>query len=73
MTKGYGTPELNPRDWALSTAARDDGRFDYRVQRCDSVKHLRAAVQREAERMYPTRQERIAAINQRIEEVRDAD
>ena len=61
-------PRTPPRDWKRALAAVDDEHFGYRVEDCDSARHLKAAVAYEAENY--GRQERIARLNQRLAEVR---
>jgi hypothetical protein len=62
------TPQLPPWSWGRATAAYNAEWFERRIRRCDSIEHLRAAVKREADR-HETRPDRVARINQRIQEL----
>ena len=60
-----------PETWGRGLVAITEGdHFEIRVGRCRSVPHLRAAVRAEAERLNrPTRPDRIARLNQRIDDL----
>ena len=60
-------PRTTPRDWKRALAAVDGKYFEYRVAACESIEHLRAAVAYEADEHGRT--DRIARINQRINEL----
>jgi len=64
-----GRYQLSTRDLALVLAAYDDAHFARRLQQESNAERLRAAVAYEIERPQPTRQERIARLNQRIKTV----
>ena len=57
---------LQPWEWARATAAHTPESFERRVNRCDSIEYLRAAVSYEANRNKGYRQDRIATLNQAI-------
>lgn len=58
--------ELSKRDFKMVLAAVDDAGFKRRLRRETSPEWIRAAIQFEVERPYPTRQDRIAKMNQRL-------
>jgi len=61
---------INPDRWAQACHDTTPDYFDARVRNMDSERHLRAALDAEAEREEP-RSERIATINQRIAALQD--
>ena len=65
-------PVTPPTVWGPANVGMTDEYFDKRVSWCRSVPHLRAALEAEAQRPEP-RRERIAALNQRVSELREVD
>lgn len=62
-----------PETWGAGLVAVNEDHFNIRLERCRKVEPLQAAARAEAARVnYDTRPERIAAINQRIAEIRDS-
>ena len=65
-------PVAPPTVWGPANVGLTAEWFDRRVSWCRSVPHLRAALEAEAQRP-ETRRERIAALNQRVSELREVD
>jgi len=62
-------PAAPPTVWGRANVGMTAEWFDKRVSWCRSLPHLRAALEAEAERPDP-RRERIAALNQRVAELK---
>ena len=65
-------PVTPPTVWGPANVGMTDEYFDKRVSGSRSVPHLRAALEAEAQRPEP-RRERIAALNQRVSELREVE
>ena len=60
----------DPETWGRGLLALTTGdHFEIRVSRCRRIEHLRAAVRAEATRRRGPRPERIARLNQRIDQL----
>ena len=65
-------PVAPPTVWGPANVGLTAEWFDRRVSWCRSVPHLRAAIEAEAQRPNH-RRERIAALNQRVSELREVE
>jgi hypothetical protein len=61
-------PHSDPDTWAAAASAWSEEFFSIRVLQCDSLPHLRAAVEYEA--THECRRGRIQRLNERIETVK---